>query len=286
MRWHRTKANPVTLTLAGALMTLPTTYGSRGQPDTGGGRAVAIDAFWPASKRDGHWSLIERSERGSRQRKVLMSVRNQSVNESEFLLWFSQKAGQAAGAEDGERYRICRAKDLTWLILDEYLNRDPAGNISYHPVKADRALLYVPGKPPEELIQSGILGHCADRGQPYLIWAGGPAAYRISVWGHLRENRNWHWFWDASIKATETVVDDCLKPPKEFAAMQVQEAWWSNFHDFKGKWGLGSGSLTGSGEPSGQDIEYGRTIWHGEGKTPYLMTGNSKGGRTWCSIDP
>jgi hypothetical protein len=137
-----------------------------------------------------------------------------------------------------------------------------------------------------DLIQDGEYRHCDQIGQPYLLWSGGPPQYRIQVWGHLTENAKFKWYWDAVVSGPEAVVDDCMTPPERKPAIRIAEAWWNNFKNSSGTWSLGSGgSDPQTGLPSGSGLRYGRTVWHGIGQIPYLMTAGSSGSAAnpdWC----
>ena len=245
------------------------------------GAAVDLGAFWPAQAPQRRWTLVSRADR-SATRRSLMSVANENVGPEQFILWFSGKEGQPAGKRDGERYRLCLSRLRTWLFLDGYIDAYPDRPKIEHPVRADRIIFKPAGGTQTDLIKNGEYADCGAQGQPYLVWFSEGTAYRIQVWGHLVENPQLKWYWDATVSGPEKIVNECLKPTLETEAVKVQEAWWSNFRG-PGKWGLGSGELTEEEDvPTGGDVVYGRTVWHGAGQVPYLVTGDAAGNPRWC----
>jgi hypothetical protein len=246
---------------------------------------AGLAAFWPLGAPAHHWALVDYAHRGDPSAKTMMSVRNESLGADGFILWFRNKPGQAPGAEDGERYHVCAGPAQTWLYLDAYIDQRPGKPQRPHPVQSDRILYTPDGGATVDLIKSGAYAACGAAGQPYLLWVGAPAQYRIQVWGHLAENPKLVWYWDATVAAPHSIQDECLKPPRAIQAVEVREAWWSNFKVASGKWGLGDGELASNGNgPTGSGVSYGRTVWHGQGQTPYVMTGNPAGHPTWCNV--
>jgi hypothetical protein len=134
-----------------------------------------------------------------------------------------------------------------------------------------------------DLIANGEYRACGARGQPYLLWSGGPWHYRIQVWGHLTENPRWHWFWDATVSGPVPVTNSCRTPAERKMAVRVRESWWNNFNNFVGRWDQGDGQIDPhTGEPTGRNVRYGRTIWHGSDQLPYLLNGDDPRNPAWC----
>ena len=253
-----------------------------GQP---GEPAVDLGEFWPLNAPPRKWNLISSSAIHSAHPEIRMTVENETVKPGEFILWFSNKKGQATGKRDGEHYRLCKTAGSTWLYLDAYIDSSPGKQPIRHDVISDRILFSPSDGVSADLIGDGNYRACGAIGQPYLLWSGTPASYRIQVWGHLTENARFRWYWDATVTKSNQVVNDCLEPGKKIRAVRVQEAWWSNFKDPSGAWELGNGSIDPhEGTPSGSGVAYGRTVWHGAGQLPYLMIwgSHSATGSTWC----
>ena len=247
------------------------------------GPVADLGEFWPLNAPPRKWNLIAQSGRHSRNAKIQMTVENQTIGPGEFVLWFSHKPGQAPGKRAGERYRLCKTAAMTWLFFDAYINAFPP--TIHHDVVSDR-ILYSPSDGPQlDLIGNGLYQACGGVGQPYLLWSHIPPQYRIQVWGHLTENSKYRWYWDAVVTKPEQMVNDCLNPPKQLSAVRVREAWWDTFKNPSGAWQLGGGGTDpGNGAPSGSGVTYGRTVWHGAGQLPYLMTAGGKAapGTGWC----
>jgi hypothetical protein len=168
------------------------------------------------------------------------------------------------------------------MYLDGYVKHNDKGSAA-HPVKMDRGLLIFDGKAPIDVIADGEHKACGEKGQPYLIWSPTDRNYRIQTWGHLVENAKWRWYWDARVTLGGTVENDCLSPGKQTPTVKVQEAWWNNFKVPTGQWALGKGEMNNAnGWPTGRSVVFGRTVWHGDGKIPYFMTGDATSRPTWC----
>ena len=213
-----------------------------------------------------------------------MSVENETTGPGQFTLWYSHKKAQVPGERDGEHFRVCKTPEKAWLFMDSYINSSPGKPSVPHDVVSDRALYSPLNGTPLDLISNGDYMACGGKGQPYLLWSNAPPQYRIQVWGHLNANPKFRWYWDATVTKSQ-VLDDCVKPAIQVPAIRVQEAFWSTFKGPAGKWGMGSGAIDSTdGAPSGTEVGYGRTVWHGSGQLPYLMTTGSKApiASAWC----
>jgi hypothetical protein len=244
-----------------------------------------LGEFWPANVPHKKWKLISRADDGVLHPATLMSVENETVGPGEFILWFSHKQGQGPGDRAGERYRLCRRPDRTWLYFDTYIKSVPGEPQIEHNVQSDRILFTPSGTPTMDLIADGLHQACGATGQPYLVWSSKPRQYRIQVWGHLKESKHFKWYWDALVSGPESVIDDCREPIEQRLAIRVREAWWDNFRKPSGGWALGSGGLYPHEIlPSGNGVNYGRTVWHGAGQLPYWMLGGGTATThpTWC----
>jgi muconolactone delta-isomerase len=242
-----------------------------------------LTEFWPLDTPPRSWNLIEVTDRVSQHPSSMMLVENENTAPGEFVLWFSHKKGQRQGERDGEHYRLCTTPERDWLFLDSYIKSIPGQPPIVHEVQTDKVLLSRSDGLVVDVIADGEYQLCGTSGQPYLVWSGARHRYRIQVWGHLKENSRFRWFWDASVTGPEVVVDECMKPVQRSLAIRVQEVWWNNFRQPSGVWALGAGETqAGESIPNGKKISYGRTVWHGAGRFPYLMTGDALGKPTWC----
>ena len=214
-----------------------------------------------------------------------MAIENQTISPTEFILWFSHKK-MSRGGRNGERYRLCKTANAAWLFLDTYIDDFPGKPLAYHDVLTDKAVYSPSCASPTDLMSNGLYSACGNEGQPYLIWSDMPAQYRIQVWGHLSASPRLLWYWDATVTKLDSVEADCLTPRARAPAVRVQEAWWSHFKESSpGTWELGTGDIDPQGgTPTGHDVHYGRTVWHGADKIPYLMMGPSAGAAdaVWC----
>lgn len=247
--------------------------------------AFDLGEFWPLDAPARTWNLTTRAELRSAQPGIRMTVENETVKRGEFILWFSNKKDQPAGKRDGELYRLCATADGAWLCLDAYIDIFPGKPPLRHAVMSDRIVYSPSGGPPKDLVESGLYRACGGIGQPYLLWSDAPASYRIQVWGHLAENPKFRWYWDATVTKDDKVTNEGLTPVRAVRAVRVEEAWWCNFKIPAGSWDLGTGALDPrDGSPSGRDVVYGRTVWHGEGRIPYLMIRGTHAptGSIWC----
>ena len=260
------------------------------QPGTAEAAPGDLGEFWPLGAPPRTWDLIARAQAGNANPRILMRVQNETTEPGRFILWFSHKEGQVEGERDGERYRRCRLPGRTWLFFDTYVKSSSGKPLVEHPVTSDRVLLSRPDGAVTDVIEDGEYAACGGTGQPYLLWSGAPWHYRIQVWGHLTENAKYKWYWDATVIGPQPVVDECTMPPMHKPAVMVQEAWWDNYKSTPGsttgKWALGSGGMDAqTGLPSGTGLTYGRTVWHGAGQLPYLMTGKTPAAAAqpnWC----
>jgi hypothetical protein len=236
-----------------------------------------LSNFWPINSGRKSWSLIYVSERHTNSPVVRMTVENEPVSNNKVMLWFSHKVDQAPGQRDGELYRICQSTTFSWLFLDGYTK---SSDTLDHPLTTTRAVLTIAGKPPIDVLSEDEYAKCGAMGQPYLIWERAPPRYRIQVWGYLTNEPRYKWYWDALMIHVVDVTDECLMPTKQREAVEVQEAWWDTFKERTGTWALGAGETTT--EPTGNNVHYGRTVWHGSDQLPYLMTGGADTTPGWC----
>ena len=241
----------------------------------------SLAAYWPMTGDGREWSLVGAdSAHGAPRGNTTMRVTAKGAGPKQVELWFSNKPGQAPGASDVERYELCDAPGGdAWLFLDAYFDAVGGRIEKRHPVNASRILFTPDDGKPVDLIANGTYARCGGRGQPYLLWDSALAKYRIQVWGGLDENRRFRWYWDATVYRPAPVTNTCIQPPNTVDAVRVREAWWSNFKDPHGKWGLGSGDLGPDGTPTGTNVRPGRTVWHAKGQTPYYLIGPGDGGR-------
>lgn len=241
--------------------------------------------FWPLDASPRTWNLVRRDELHTPHPEIRMTVVNETLRPGVFMLWFSHKHGQPAGKRDGEQYRLCKTAGLSWLYLDAYIDAFAGKPPIRHDVVSDRIVFTPATSTPQDLIADGSYAACGETGQPYLVWSGGPASYRIQVWGHLTENAKFRWYWDATVTHADRVVNDGLAPGREQPALRVEEAWWCSFKNPNGQWELGTGgSDTKTGAPTGTGVTYGRTVWHGTGQLPYTMihASSASTGSDWC----
>jgi hypothetical protein len=242
--------------------------------------------FWPLDAPPRQWTLIEAKGRNAPHPLTRLILGNETLAPGSFILWFSGRVSQPADKRTGEQYRLCRTPARTWLFLDRYIDTTPKP--ARHDVLSDRIRFTPSGAPPEDLIADGLYGACGATGQPYLLWSDLPPTYRIQVWGHMAANPQRLWYWDATVTAPRPVINPCRDPATPTAAVKVEESWWSNFNARSGAWDLGSGEIDRqTGTPTGTDITYGRTVWHGAGQIPYLMTAgpDKPPGSGWCVKD-
>jgi len=240
-----------------------------------------LGSFWPVDAASKKWTLISALDRIKPQPRILMSVTNEPVGNGTFILWFS-KPEFAQGYRNGERYRVCSQSRTAWLYFDSYINA-PAGSPAVdRPVQSDKIIYTPAGGQAVDLLANGDYARCGGMGQPYLMWAV-DGTYRIQVWGHMVRNPKFRWYWDATVSGPEYITTECSDPPRRESAIRVREAWWSNFHEVSGKWTLGSGGVSAAEMlPTGENILYGRTVWHGAHQIPYLMIGDPIGRPRWC----
>lgn len=260
-------------------------YAQQAGSSANGAAGADLGAFWPADAASRQWKVVARTGATLFGPRRLMWIRNQTTGPGQFTLWYYGKKSQAPGEETGELYRLCRAEGRTWVVLDGYRKTLAGKQVAEHRVMSDRVLFTPGGQPAIDLIADGSYRACGARGQPYLVWAGAPHQYRIQVWGHLAEAPQDHWYWDASVNGPESVVDDCMAPAAPRLAIRVREAWWDDFKDRSGIWHLGSGATDPESRlPTGEDVTYGRTVWHGAGGLPYLMIGPGprSSNPRWC----
>jgi hypothetical protein len=273
--------------LVGIMMALTLLPNGAAQGQTTGqsqNSASDLGEFWPLDAPSRKWNLIAHSADHSPRPEVLMSVENETTGPGRFTLWYSHKRAQMPGERDGEQFRVCKTSERTWLFMDSYINSVPGKSSVPHDVVSDKAVYSPSSGVALDLIGNGDYQTCGGKGQPYLLWSNVPPQYRIQVWGHLAENSKLRWYWDALVTKSQ-VLDDCLAPANLVAAIKVQEAFWSTFKDPAGKWGMGSGAIDPrDSAPSGTEITYGRTVWHGAGQLPYLMTAgsNAPAASAWC----
>jgi hypothetical protein len=245
-----------------------------------------LGEFWPLDAPSRKWNLIACSAIHSPHPEVRMSVQNETIGPGKFILWFSHKEHQRTGERDGESYRLCKTARSTWLYFDAYIKSSPGKQSLRHNVVSDRILFTPSGGDQVDLIANGDYRASGALGQPYLLWSNAPPNYRIQVWGHLTENPRFRWYWDASVTRSDHVVDQALRPGRKVEAVRVEEAWWDSFKNPSGAWDLGKGSTDPhDGTPTGSEVTYGRTVWHGAGQIPYLMikASNSPPGSVWCA---
>jgi hypothetical protein len=247
-------------------------------------RDETLSTYWPVHGSQRSWDLIGTEQKDSPSPKTLMTVRNKSLDENVFELWFSNKEGQVEGQADIERYQLCaNPGGNPWLFLTEYIDAKPGHPTVEHPVTTTRVLFTPKDGKTFDLIANGTYARCGGKGQPYLLWNMGLDQYHIQVWGYLTENPKFKWFWDATVSKPSPISNDCLKGAHAVKAIRVEEAWWSTFGVPTGKWGLGSGEADAEGVPTGKAVKHGRSVWHAEGGYPYYLTGSPDGKHVgWC----
>lgn len=268
----------LSILIAGALA-LPSILAQADEADE------SLQEYWPVGTPDRTWNLYEWSKQNSSQPALRMSVRNENIGPGRVDFWFSDKPGQASETSNVERYFVCKHEgDRAWLFLESYLDAENGVIKKNHSVITTRVLYTPMNGPTSDLIADGTYSRCGGKGQPYLLWDfGGATRYRIQVWGVLEENPEWKWYWDATVSMNEEITNTCVSPMRTVRAVRVQEAWWSNFKDQDGKWNLGSGETAPDGLPTGYRIEYGRTVWHAQGRMPYYLIGRPDGKTVyWC----
>ena len=244
-----------------------------------------LESYWPVDIGPRQWQVVRRGQSSDGSPRTTMTLRNQPIGALSFILWFS-RPGQPKFAENGEQYHVCLSHRGSWLYFDQYIDLEPNIPTKHHLVRADKIIYTPDGEGPIDMIGNGQYSDCGASGQPYLRWDGPKRAYKLQVWGHLANNPNLKWYWEASVKPDDSVLNDCVQPPRSFPAVRVQEAWWSNFKGpaRTGRWTIGKGDvIPGEGIPSGQGVTYGRTVWHGSNKLPYMAIGTKDGRPNQCA---
>ena len=243
-----------------------------------------LEEYWPINSSSKTLTLIPSKDKTSLNPKRMMTVESLNIEPYKFELIFSNKPGQLSGHSDIEVYELCKnSGGDSWLFLTAYINRDNEQNRIAHAVESTKILFTPLNGHPIDLMANGTYSRCGAHGQPYLLWNQRAESYRIQVWGVLAEDRKYKWYWDAIVSKVNFVENSCLKSSQSIKSLKVKEAWWSNFKVPSGKWVLGSGDMGFDGQPSGFEVAYGRTVWHGSGQLPYYLIGEAdKEAVYWC----
>lgn len=244
-----------------------------------------LDRYWPLDAPQRGWRLVSHGERS----RHMMTVTHTNVGEGCFWMWFSDKPGQADGLFHVEQFTYRENRGgMPWLWLDKYINVDDlTKERSEHAVFSTRILLTPAGGETHDLVADGTYDRCGARGQPYLLFDPPWPTYRLQVWGTIGEKEKpdskYHWYWDATVHAADTIHSGCTDPPMPRQAIKVKEAWWCDFTG-EGKWTApGDGSLDQRGFPTGDNIKPFRTVWHADGKLPYFLIGTPDEAPNWCT---
>lgn len=205
---------------------------------------------WPLNAKSRIWNIVGVSSPNPQ----LVTLENSNIGTDKLVLWYYNNPGYPVGTIQGELFR----KQGDWLFHVNYIDRGINPTDSIVSVVADECILTV-GEVVTDLmplISPGVPGH------PYHMWNNVPAEYRIQVWGHLLELESWIFYWDAIITKDVTAANPFLGNAN---SLRVREAFW------RAGWGLGSGDVDGSGLPNGNNMTYGRTVYHAETHLPYYM---------------
>ncbi len=253
-----TLAMPLQAVVAGTTPAAPA-------PSTGDN---TLGAYWPVGMATRTWSLV--NQRGV----PAMTVTNATTGTNTLDLVFTHaaRATQNGGDFNAGVQRYCDNAGNPFLFLDGYTELNPNGSVSQqHSVTSTRLILTPAGGKPIDLIADGTYARCGNKGQPYLLWNLNVHSYRLQAWGYVTGHMDNNWYWDVTVNAPVTLPKDPCGLQPQLTAIEVQEAWWSNFSG-KGNWQYGSnGSVGANGIPTGAKVVYGRTDWHSKGHLPWYM---------------
>jgi hypothetical protein len=231
---------------------------------------LSLSNFWPIIAPSRTWNV---SQYGVIDPQLVMTIENITQNNNFHSLKYTNRPffkNKTTDANIENYHNKSTNLDITvpnWVWLDSY--EDIRSNISpiKHLVSTQKALFTDSNGHVTDLLECGLYKEFNEMGQPYLpIKLPRFGVFRLQVWGPVI---------GANI---DTYIDKLIFPPENpndtRIAVGVKEAYWTNSTLKRGSdWNLGNGSIGSDGLPSGENITYGRKVYHANGQIPYFIGG-------------
>jgi hypothetical protein len=273
----KTFRHPVNLLMSGTLLTaLLAGAHAQESPRIEKAGEESLASYWPFGVPPKTWRLTNKAGRAA----LIVTHVTSAPNTLDLIFRrpLNPEVDYGGGGFHTGHQRYCENNGDPYLFLDQYIGLKADGRVhERHHIVSSRLILTPQGGAPIDLIANGTYARCGNTGQPYLRWNLDVHRYRLQAWGSLAENSRYRWYWDIDVTAPVQATNTCVSPQEQFVAIEVQEAWWTNFDKKKMGWSIGGGRVGTDQEPTGERVTYGRVDWHAKGHMPWYMVKSAEG---------